>query len=189
MKISIIAAALLFIPPLATGCARHASAPASAVECRQACEHTAQLKVAPLKKQLDVGVHEIDEKVDRTEDDAKVTLQLLKEQLASGGPPWNEKSVRTLSPAIRRSVIEHHKWEEAQLKLQRELAIKRSQDSVVEVRKEYADAKGKADIQLKKASADAVDECYDPCLKRPAAEVKCLLRTQAVEDIKLCEHL
>ena len=188
MKTSPLIAALLSIPLLATGCARHRGPLASPDECRKACDHTAELKNAVMKKQAEVALHEVDEKVDRTEDDSKATVALLKQELASGGPPWDERSLTRLSPKVRRSVIEHHQWEEQQLKLQRELAMKRSLDSVVEVRNEYEAAKAKADVQLKKANADAVAACFDPCLKLPAAEAHCLLRTQAVEDIKICEQ-
>lgn len=188
MKTSLMALALVLVPLLSTGCGKKPAPPlASPDECKKACEHVANLQLAPAKAKIQAGLHELDEKVEATEDVTKVTLDRLKLELAAGGPPWNEAAVRKMPPAARRAATEQHRWEEQQLKQQREQAVKAAQEAVVQVKQEFAKAKQEADEQQKKLLAEALAACTEPCLKGALTRAQCLQRTQAVQDFAICD--
>lgn len=179
--------ARLFLPLLVFLCQAGCARPANPDDCRKACERVARFKTGPLQKDMQVTFHELSEAVESTEERAKADLGLLRAQLAEGGPPFDERVLKKLSPAAKRAVLERHRWETQQLKTQRELSIKRAEDGVAAAQKQLAEAKQTNDATLKKATADALGACVEACPKRSAGRVECLLKIQAVEDIELCE--
>lgn len=183
MKSVIVAAALPLF--LWSGACAEKAQPG---QCSLSCDHVAAIRLAPLKKQKQAALHELDENVDRNEDAAKANAATLRQQMAVGDPQWSEKALAKLSPVKRRAAIERHDWEQNQLRVQRELALKRDDESVSSARKTYEDAKVKADEDLKKVTADTVKACVDQCLKGTAKHADCLRRTQAVEDLDICDR-
>jgi hypothetical protein len=161
---------------------------ASAADCDKACARVADLQLASKRSQAKAALHEIDEEVDRQEEESARNTALLKQQLAEGGPPFNPKAFSKLPARTQRDLAERHKWEEQQLKLQRELALKASGESVATAKKKYEDAKARTEADDQKATAAAVKSCGDSCVQRPAKFAQCLQRTQAVEDLDICEH-
>lgn len=183
MKTALFAAAALTL--VSSGCAREK---ASAADCDKSCAHVADLRLADQKSQMRANLHELDEQVDSAEEESGKSVALLKKQLAEGGPPWNPKAFVKLPAKTQRELAERHKWEENQLKTQREMALVRAQATVDEAKKKYQDLKVKFEAEEKKATAGEIKTCTDACLQRPAAFAQCLQRTQAVEDIGICER-
>lgn len=176
----------LVFPLVSAGCAKRATPD----ECRKACEHVADLELAPLRKQAMIALHELDERVESIEDQSKKNLEQLRRDLAAGGPPWDQKALahRHLSAAALRDAKARHAAEAAALRQQQEAAIRQDEALVSDEKKKFVAAKQKADGDVKKATADAVVACAEKCVgeKRSAAAVACLLRTQAIEDFKIC---
>lgn len=156
-------------------------------DCRKACDRVTKLKVAPVQKGIQIKLHEIDERVERTEDRAKADTALLKEQLATPGPGLDPKLLKKLSPAAKKAVLDRQQWEEDQLKTQRTMALQRAAESVVEVKKQYDDAKTAGDAEVKKATEESLAACAERCAKRSDAQVQCLLKIQAIEDVEICD--
>lgn len=182
MKTSLLAVLLC---GCAIACSRqHASAAA----CQSACARVAGIQLAPKKAQMLANLHELDEKVDEAEEDSGKNIALLKEQLAQGTPPFNPRAFARSSPATRRELARRHDWEATQLKLQREQGIKNAEAVIADARKQYEDAKKSYAVDEQKATGDAVNACLATCLQRPPSWASCLARTQAVEDIDLCQH-
>jgi aspartate oxidase len=105
-----------------------------------------------------------------------------------GGPPFDPKAFAKLPAATRRELAARHKWEEQQLEQQRELGIQRANETLAEAKKQYEDAKRRSEADEKKAVQEAIKSCSDSCLQRPLTFAQCLQRTQAVEDVEICEH-
>ena len=185
MKNALTAAALLL---LMVACTKHPASPANSAECEAACKHVADLKVAKQIAQARGAVHELDEAVDATEASSKTAIAQLKTELAAGGPPWNPQAFEKLPAATRRDLAERHRWAADQLKQQRELAIRQTNDALTDAKKAYEDGKLKADAEAKKATAEAFKTCSDSCVKGTQPFAQCLQRTQALEDIASCEH-
>lgn len=161
---------------------------ASAAACQSACARVAGIKLAPKKAQMLANLHELDEKVDEAEEDSGKNIALLKEQLAQGGPPFDPKAFTRFPAATRRELSRRHEWEASQLKLQREQGIKNAEAVIADARKQYEDAKKSYVADEQKANDDAVQACLGPCLQRTPDYASCLQRTQAMEDIDICEH-
>lgn len=182
MKTAILAAAL---PLLTMTACQEKAAPA---RCQAVCAHVAELKTGPLRKAKQVALHEMDEGVESTEDSMAEQTAVIRKQLEAGDPSWSESAVRKLPPVKRRAAIERHQWEQQQLKVQREQALQHSQDAVVEAKKHYEAAKRAADEELKKEETSAAAACAEQCARGSARHADCLGRTQAVEDIEICDR-
>ena len=160
---------------------------AAPTECKAACEHVTQLRLAPLKKQNQAALHELDEQDERTEDEAKVNLQRVQQEMTAGAARANAKNPHTKKlPA--QAVLEHQRWEADQLRQQQELSIKRDREAALQAHQKYLDAKKDADAKVAKAAAETLQACTERCLKRSLDEAQCLTRTQAIEDIDICER-
>lgn len=184
MKIGLRTTTALFV--LAFACGRSQKADPAA--CQKACSHVADLKTASAKGKAAGVVHEFDEEVDRQEEQSAKNIGLIKEQLASKPMPWKPEGFARLPARTQREVVERHQWEQRQLKQDRERAIQRSEENLAKAKKDYANAKAKAEAEGTAAIEDAFKSCSEPCQQRPASYAECLLRTQAVEDIEVCAH-
>ena len=169
---------------LSLGCAKKATLE----QCRPACEHTAKLVAAPVYKQLELALHELDEKVERTEDESAASTAALKKQMATPDTTWDEKAMRKRPAKAQAALRERHAWEQNQLKVQRELALKSAAEAIVSAKKELADKEAQRDVEVKKAGDDARAACLEKCQRSSIDHAACLQRTQAVEDIEICER-
>jgi hypothetical protein len=172
---------------VATGCTHKATPEV----CQKACDRVAGLEVAPKKKLGMTRLHELDEGVERTEDQSKETIARLEKELAAGDDPqWDDKLLlkRKLSKEALRTLRERNQRERDLLKRQREAALQSAKESVGEARKKYEAAKGLSDGEIAKALADATAACAAKCQQRTLAEAQCLLRVQAIEDVAICEQ-
>lgn len=171
---------------LLAGCTKREQASQDA--CQAGCRKATDLKLARARNEANVTVHELDEQVDLQEDNSAEHIKRLKQELAQGDPPWNAEAVARLPPDRRREALERHKQAMRQLKLQREFALRDAEQQVGKAKERYEKAKAKAEADDKTAVADAMATCLPACLKRDAAFAQCLQRTQAVEDIAICEQ-
>ena len=183
MKPALALEALLVLS-LVLGCAKKATLE----QCRPACDHVAKLLAAPVHKQLELALHELDEKVERIEDESAAHTVALKKQMATPDVSWDEKAMRKRPPKVRAALRERHDWEQNQLKVQRELALKAAEEAVVSAKKELADREAQRDAEVKKAGDDARAACLEKCPRASVDHAACLQRTQAVEDIELCDR-
>lgn len=182
-KIAILAAALA---PVSIGCSRPGNA--SPDQCQKACVRVANFRLAPQRSLRTSKVHELDEEVDSTEEEAAKQRALIRQELAEGGPAWNPKAFEKLPAKTRREMAERHQWDVKQLKVQRELALKRIDDEIAAAKKRYEDARAEAAVEEKNSTDEAVKACAGPCVQRPPKFAECLLRTQALEDVEICER-
>src|SRR5438445_13827407 len=129
MKPAIVAALLLL--PLA--CSKKPVA--TSADCQPACDRVAGLRIAPKVANMRWMAHEADDAVERTEDETEKTVAQLKKEIALGGPPFDPKNFAKLPVKTQKEIAERHKWESDQLKLQREMALKRAQETLDEAKK------------------------------------------------------
>jgi hypothetical protein len=186
MKMQLLALLLVLLP----ACKRTESAHGDPDVCQKACDHVARLRLARQINETTTKVHEADEKVDEVEEFAEKSTADLRQQMAASstlaGP--GPKALEKLSPADRRQVLARLAWEENQLKFQRELGLKRNKDTVAEAKKQYEEIKRRSEEDEKNAIDAEIKKCLDPCVQRAATLAACLQRTQAVEDVAVCEH-
>jgi len=71
----------------------------------------------------------------------------------------------------------------------REQAIKHAEDALADAKKTYQTLKDAADSYESRAMKENTDGCAAPCLNRTVAYAECLSRTQAVQDVSICEKL
>lgn len=166
-----------------SGCAKKADP----TECHKACERIARYQTAAVQKDILIGIHEHEERVESIEDQTKLEVARLKKELATPTPRPDLSHAR-LSPADRRKVEERVAYEAAQLQQQREQAIKSNEDGLRAEQQSFAEAKKRGTEQMKKAYQSAVAACEATCAKRSSDQVQCLLKTQALEDIAICER-
>lgn len=165
------------------GCSKKAD-PA---ECHKACERVARLQTAAKQKDIMTALHEQEERVESVEDQTKSEVARLKKELTTT-TPRPDLSHAKLSSADRRKVAERVDYEAAQLKQQREQAIQAHEDALRTEQQSFADAKKRGTEEIKKALDGAIAACDAHCDQRSEAQVQCLLKTQALEDIATCER-
>jgi hypothetical protein len=171
-------------PVVLSACSRKATLE----DCQKACQHVAQLQVGPARTQMLGKLHELDERVEYVEDQAKRNLEQLRKDAAGGDPTWDEKAFakRKLSPAARKAARERHEAEVAELKRQRQEAIAREEKTVADEKQSFAAVKKAAEADLARTVSDKTAACVTDCRTRTFAQAECLTRTQAIEDLKIC---
>lgn len=159
----------------------------SPAECEKPCAHVVDLRLAASRAAAGSRLHEVDEQLEATEDSANKTKAQIKQEMAGPAPYFNPKAFAHLPPKTQRELAERHAWEVSQLKVQRELALQRADAAVLDVKKKLEEMTAQAEADGKRDTSAALAECAAECTRRPRAFGECLQRTQAVEDIKVCQ--
>ncbi len=171
-------------------CRRGDTSHPTAEQCRAGCERVARWKIAGKVQSLGGNAHEADENVDVIEAKSKRDIELLKQQIAEGiRKPLDPHALAKLSAKDRKAAIEQHEFHLKQLRAMREQAIQHAEDALADAKKTYQKFKDAADNYERKAMKENTDACAAPCVNRTVAYAECLLRTQAVQDVAICEKL
>lgn len=168
----------------ASGCSKLGNAVGDQ-ECKPACARAARLETAKFKQDQFALVHEMDERIEATEDYGKDLLAEYKKE-ESGLRSVDSAELKSLPPARRAAILEARRNRLREEERQRALAVAAAQGQIKSVAAEVAERKSQSDALIAKAVAESEAKCMTTCLARPRTYAKCLLRTQAVEDIAVC---
>ena len=182
------ASVLIGLLALVAGCGRSSNGQPSEKDCSAGCERAVNWKLAAHKKRRLWSVHEADENVDRVEDRAKGQTAMLKHSMASM-PTLDEEKLKGLSPKERAAAISDFEFARKQDRLQDEMGIVHAQEAVDEAKRMYERTKQDLADWEKSTVEPAVSGCVATCMKRQLPYAQCLAKTQAVEDISVCEAM
>ncbi len=169
-------------------CSR-APAPASIEEqCKVGCERLAKFNMAVRQKSWDITVHEAGERVETMERSSAADIKELRAEMAAPDTGWNEDAIKKMPARAQKILREQHEWDAKQLQSQREAAIKSSEASLVEARRDEAGFKAQAAEWKQKTSAELNAKCLPACTAKSLKFASCLGRIQALEDAVICEQ-
>ena len=172
------------------GCNREASRPATAEECRAACEHVAALNRPVLEENARTRVHEQEEAAEALEAGAKKNIARVKKEMTEPRPPFEKTldAVRKVPRATMQQLRARYELQGQELRRQREAALKAAENEIVVANAAVEKNKKSFAADLQKVVEADARSCSDQCIKNsaPKKSVECMNRATAADQVPPC---